>query len=473
MKGFAKYFTLTILLLLGLCCVGVLYLFFVPNSTLFGIKYISLNTTTSKSFNTKNVDSLVISSINYDVEITTTEEDSLLVDVYSNSFGFVLDKNSYAEINYTLVNNVLSIDIKEPHGFAISNNSKVKIAIPENNEFNLHLKNKKANTSINSEKLTINKFKYETTSGDCNLKNAKINNDLILDLNNSDFNVSSEIKTSNNNVKLNITTGKFNAASSTFNNITINNNKRGVIIFKQCNQLIEDVPSAGGRIEADIVSNINVKTSGTNIYVKDITNGATIELDSGNVSIEAITGNSSSIVTNSGDINIQTINSNIILKTNNGNINVTNSKSTINVKTEYGNINVNFNEESPNLNYLIADVKDGFIGAVGVEKISLTITGNGRAVIDMKDIVGVSSINGNSGNVYVKVNKYSIYKLITESKGSVRVNLTQIPQYGGYRTKEETITYVNCNTNFNTQNILEVKTGSGDLTILDTNFAKN
>ena len=70
MKKFWKYFTILILLLIGLFCVGLLYLFFVPSAELFGIKYISLNKDVyTQEYAAESVNTVVLNSRSYDVNI--------------------------------------------------------------------------------------------------------------------------------------------------------------------------------------------------------------------------------------------------------------------------------------------------------------------------------------------------------------------------------------------------------------------
>ena len=121
-------------------------------------------------------------------------------------------------------------------------------------------------------------------------------------------------------------------------------------------------------------------------------------------------------------------------------------------------------------------MKNGKLNAKNLESITLMITGNGRADLYLSDVVGTSYIKGNTGSIFIKVNKLSKYKLLTTSETDVRVNLAQIPEFGGYTDKvlEQPI-YVNCTEAEHTQNYstnyLEVSTTTGKLTILDTNFA--
>ena len=105
MKNVVKYVTITLLMLLGLCCVGVLYLFFIPNSSIFNITYINHSElSTSKVYAANEVSHVVLNSRAYDIQVVSTKKENVKVEVFANSFGFVLTKNENVE--YT-VNRVL------------------------------------------------------------------------------------------------------------------------------------------------------------------------------------------------------------------------------------------------------------------------------------------------------------------------------------------------------------------------------
>jgi len=470
MKKFWKYFTLTILLLLGLCCVGILYLFFVPNSSLFGICYISNNEHyTSQDYSKTNVETIILNSNNYDVKIVDTDSDNISIKVYSNTFGFVLTKNKAVSIIPKLNNGSLTFNITEPTGFAFNSSSYIELSIPDSKTFNLNLKNNKAETKLNSSKIKLNNLTYETNNGDFVIENVTISGDIKLNLNKATLEYSSSVNNNSNDVYLNLTTGKFDASSSTFNDVIIESNTRGVVLIKECANITQDTTSAGGRIEVDTAKFVNIKSSSTNVYINNITDGAIIDLTNGNISIKDLTDNSS-LTTDSGNINIDKLNSYSNIKTNTGNVTISNAQEHIELQTNYGTINIHYSDDAIN-RFVSAILDDGKIIVSGLEKINLNINGNGRAELDMKDVKGLSSIVANSGAVYVKVNKNAKYKLATKSDGSVRVNLAQIAQYGGYTTKDLTTTYVNCTSSTFDSNVLEISTTTGNLTVLDSNFA--
>lgn len=477
MKKFWKYLTLTVLLLLGLCCVGILYLFFVPGSSLFGIHYVSFNEKfSSEEYNTENIETIVLNSNKYDVSVISTENDEISLNIYNNSLGFVLTKNKATYVSSQINNSTLNLFVTETTGFALKNSSYIELLVPEDKTFNLKLINKKAETEINGNDLNINNLTYQTNNGDCTITKANITGKLNLNLNKSTFKISSDVQTSTNDVELNLTTGKFDASESTFKNITIESNTRGIVDIKQCSNLTQNETSSGGRIEVDTASMVTITSSSTNVYINTISNGANIILTgTGNVEIDSLTGYGSSILTDSGNVIINKANSYTKISTTNGDITISSAMDHIDVKTNYGTINIKFHKDATS-KYLSATLEDGKLIATGLEKVNLMVEDNGRAELEMSDVVGTSYIKGNTGSIFVKVNKFSKYKLLTSSEGNVRVNLAQIPQFSGYtdKTLEKPI-FVNCTksehaSNYS-DNFLEVSTTTGSLTILDSNFA--
>ena len=476
MKKVGKYITLTLLLLLGLCCVGILYLFFLPNSSLFNITYIGKSSEhISKQYSINSVNKINLNSRKYDVNILSTKETDIYVEVFSNPFGFVLTKNKDLEISSTLSNNILTFDIKEPHGAAIINDSYINLYIPTTKSIDLSLTNYKAKTTINSSDLVINHLSYSTHNGDLHFEKGEIAQAIDLNLGKSTFTISNAVKTHSNDLNLSLTTGKLNATNCEFGNVAILANARGVINLGNCESLTENIGAAGGRINANRLSHINVKTTDTIISVNEVTDGAIVELTkSGSISINTLSG-VSAFTTSSGNINLGLTKSSLTATTDDGNINISKAMYKISAKTNYGNININFAEDAAsykdnnNARAITATLKKGKLTVNGVENINITVTDSASINVNMKNVFGENLIDGKNGNVKVVVNKDSQYVLKTlSSNGTVRVNLTQTTECFGYTTKEERLTNVNCSTS---QNILNITTNYGNLLVLDTNFA--
>lgn len=487
MKKVGKYITISLLLLLGLCCVCVLYLFFIPNSSLFNITYISKrHNIISQEYNSSTVETIVINSRAYDLEVLPTETDNIYVKMESTSFGFVLNENKTPSITPIMSGKVLTFDIKEPYGFTIKNNSSIKLYVPDEWKFNLEINNNSSYVEIDDEKININNLTYSTESGRLVIDKASLDGYLNLNLNNGRMYLGETVATAGNNTMLKVKSGRLHADYATLGNITIKENDRGVIVVKQCADIIQEIETAGGRIEIDTIEQARITTSDTNLQFGTVNHGALITLTSaGKVKIENIYGESSAIVTNSGNINIEKVSSPVLIESDTGNITINNAYSTVSVKANYGEAIVNFAEDADEytpLNksrVLYATIKNGKLTASGVEHIGKTteslgikVTGNGRVNISMKNVLGENEVQSQNGEIKVIVEKTSEYKLTTKTiSGNVRVNLTQTAEYNGYTTKDERVTAVNHNASDTSSNSLTVTTEKGDLLILDTNFA--
>lgn len=495
MKKVGKYVAISFLLLLGLICVGVLYLFFIPNSSLFNVSYINNHKTVrSETYNMEDITQVNLNSRSYTVKIIETDKKVISTTVFSNSFGFVLKSNMNPEITSYVRNGVLTFNITEPHGFAIANNSYINLYLPETSCVNLNLKNKNAETYLESNKVSINNLSYKTENGDFHFDAGSVKGLLKLSLNKSIFSIDSNVKTNSNEVELSLTSGRFYAKDSTLGNINVKRNKRGIISIKECSDLIENSSSAGGQINIEKLDHVNIKAADTKISLGEVLHGASIDLTkSGSVKITSLNG-SSTIITNSGNIKIKNCEAPVVLHTDNGDINVTNAKKIVRIKTNYGQVNVSFADDaehyttSNDSRVLYANIYNGKLTAKGVEHIGvadeenpetisgITVTGNGRINISMEDVCGENAIAGKNGSIQVVVNyetneTVNDYILTTYSKsGNVRVNLMQISSYYGYTSKKLTTTKVNCS---NSSNTLSVTTTNGDLTLLDSIMYEN
>ncbi len=475
MKKFSKYFTITILLLIGLCAVGVLYIFFIPNSNLFGICYISYNQEYfSKSLESNNVSKIVLNSTDYDVKVVPSINDKISVKVYANSLGFLLVKNKEVSISHTVEASTLTFNIKEPTGAVVRNRSYIELRLPADMTISVGINNNNASSSITNEDLTIQNLYYKSNHGSLDISNSTINGLIDLDLNNSTFTLNNTTKTNNNRVNIDVAGGKFDASNAVLGDIIINKNDKGVILAKSCTRLTEKTSRAGGRINIKKVETIDLETSDTNVYIDEIVNSGNIIMTaSGNINIGTCQSQMN-IKASNGHINIKEAKQGIILTTSNGNINVENAYSFIQAKSTYGDIKVNYNEDADHTTgdgatkrTFTAETENGKITATGVEKVNITITKNGRANIQMDNVIGVNSISAGNGSVYVEFTYGASFDLTTSSKsGSVDVN------YQGLE-----IPHLDKNTKtFNVNdskgvNSLKVESNAGSLKIRDNTTA--
>lgn len=493
MKKVGNYIIITILMLLGLLCVGILYLFFVPNSTLFNIAYINHHETiSSEKYSVSTINEIKVISRSYDVNLKAVSTDNFYVSVDSRTFGFVHKKHEKVKITPSIVNNVLIIEVSEPYGLCSTNDSEITLFVPNTKDLDISLENKDAITTFNDKSLNINDLTYSTKSGDLNLRKATISGDLNLKLNSGTCTFYKDVKTNSNNVKLSLTSGDLISEKTPLGDITILKNNRGTINVTECKTIRENISSAGGQITVKKLSHINVKASDTIIKINEIEDGAIIDLvGSGSTQISTLKGNSS-ITTNSGNIKITNCLSSATLHSDDGDITVNKAMKTISTKTNYGDIYIEFDENADHYSAsapdksrtIYATIHNGKLTAKGVEHVGsyeadstqgIVVTGKGRINLFMNDVCGENTIKGKNGNVKIIVNHSSVYKLTTnpeaETSGNVRVNLMQISQYIGYTSKGLKETYVNSTQDSYGDNTLTVSTTTGDLTILDSKLS--
>ncbi len=449
MKKFGKYLIITLLLLLGLCCIGVLYLFFVPNSSLFGICYISLNSSTdSQVYAQSQYESLHTISLNsgaYNVEIVPTSGETISVSVFSNSFGFVLKKNSVTSITSKIENGSLTFNVTEPNGAAIKNRSKIYLYVPAALNKNLLLTNNSAATGIalygGEEDLSINNLTYKTSSGNFTLSHCKVAGDLRLEIGSATFTIGDNVSAENSTIYLSMTNGRFESAAA-LNNITIEKNDYGTVDVSECTNLISDNSDAGGRVKINKVHHIALKGGDTNVEINTIDNGG-IELS------------------RAGRINIDTVETYLIATTKYGNININKTNGPVRLSSEDGSINVaaaygNVQADTPNgsgdidvtfaddaasyavnkeARSFVSETANGKIIVHGAERVDVKITDRGRAEIYMDNVYGENKVDGENGEVYIFVKEleateapegWAHYKLSTHSdNGDVNVYMHQ------------------------------------------------
>ncbi len=493
MKKVWKYIFLVILLLIGLCAIGLLFLFFVPSSSIFGITYISYNETYySTKYSPTDISSLSEISVNsrsYTVKVVKASSNYLSLRVYCNSIGYVLEKNSEVSISSTYDSGSLTFDITEPYGLTSTGSSYVELLVPESISVKLNLTNKSADTTIDTTNITISDLYYSTESGDLDIKNCTITGTLDLDLYAGDCDIYKDVtlnETTANSVNLALSSGSFDSSANatTLGTVTVSANTRGVIKINACTNFNENVSTAGGRVEITTLDTGDIKTSDSNIYITTVSNGLTIVLTgSGKVNItNANCG--CSITTNTGDISITNATYSLVLETGDGNIVVSNAIRRVTATTSDGNISVYFQdyldaEQQTTYSYstdnyyraFVASTSRGKIVATGVDNASVNISDKGTLSLYMHDVLGSSSVVGNSGAVKVVVADTAVFNLTTKtSSGSASILVSQSNEI----TSKECSLVVDKDSTLSggtTSNALSITTASGALTVRDESFA--
>lgn len=473
MNKVGKYLLITILLMIGLFAVGLIYLFFVPNSELFGITYISYNNVYTSDAISSSHTYIELNSRGYEVNIKEASSDKISVKVYSNSLGFVLKKNSEIKIE-TIEESTVKVvfNITEPYGAAFAGSSYIDLFLPEiAGNYNLTLSNKSANTNINISEYGIKDLSYSTISGNLKIINATFQASSSLNLNiaRSTTTIYNSAILNSCNVNLRLTSGKFDASDEIkLGDVNVLSSNSGLILIKECDTFTFNSSNAGGQVKGGTFGYTEINSKDTNVQITTLSEGASIILTgSGKATITEIKA-VTSIETKSGEIYITKGNSKLSLSTNSGKITVAEAFYEVKADSSSGNVTVNFTTSSAVSRKFQSSTNNGNITVTGVNNADIKITGKGSLNMKMYSVSGINVVDSNNGNVYIEIPQSSSYTLTTQSStGNVSVNLVQIP-VGGYNTRELTTTPINGSTGTNT---LSVKSISGSITIRDSVLA--
>lgn len=478
MKKFWKYFLIVILALMGLCCIGVLYIFFVPNSSLFGICYISYKdnkTSNSYSVKTNSIQTIDVDSRDYDFEVVQGAKgnNDIYLKVFANSFGFVLKKHSTIDIKSNLTAGCLTFDVDEPYGLCSAKNSKITLVIPEDFSVNLILTNHNASTTINSEKLIINNLTYNTNNGECFITSGKISGKISVTTNRGNINLSNSIILNNNDLDFSSNSGNLYASNSNLGVVEIKKNNYANIKIKSCSSFTFRNTTAGGTIQIEEVGDIIVASSSTNVNLGTIKSGASISLtSSGYINVKNIEANST-LSTHNGNIVVENASSPISLSSNGyGDIQLKNTTASLFAETSYGDITVEYDsnadsyKNNSSARLLQAKTYAGTITATGVDHTTITITGDGNANIYAHDITLENEINLTTGSVYVEFPTEASFRLTTNSETGVsNVNYLTLSDIGNQNHNyygENTF-----NINSGSSNLLKISSTSGYIKVRD------
>lgn len=471
MKKVGKYLLILLLLLTGLFFIALLFLFFVPNSSLFGITYVGKNTVTySQSYNVNNFSTINLNSNAFDINIVPTDLDQVYLKVTNKMFGFTLEKNSKVILNQKLYKDMLTFSVTEPHGAAFKNGSTIELRIPENSTLNLNINNNSASVNFKSLKgksdkdakiVHIKNLEYNTKKGSLQIANASVSGNINLNLNSGSCNILKSCKLNNNNLTLSQTSGRLTTEKEVIlGDITHQANTSGNVNIYECNSYTANLGSAGGNISLGITNgDINISSSDTNINIdQHKEGGATINLTkSGKIYINKATSANRilNLNTNSGNISVGESYKNILATSNNGNIKISQMRTFANLTTNSGNISVTYATDASdyteeNSDNRKADIKttSGNVTVDGVENITLTLN-KGSAVINMKKVLGLNNLTATSGSIKVvtpsnlnvdlaNTNKY-LLTTKTEESGTVFVGISGFDEH---TKKEQTTLHV-------------------------------
>ena len=471
MKTFWKYFSIILLLLIGLCMLGILYLFFVPNSSIFGLRYLSLNETIySDRYTAESFNKVTVNSHAYEVYVEPSDSENIIVSLYVNSLGFTLVDNSNYAIDTDIDGSELVFDITEPTGALVRNDSHITVMIPADTSIALELNNDSANTYIDHSSLNITELSYTTKSGDFEFTSGSVSGAMDLDIGKADFKIGAEVVTNNNSVTIDSTTGLFEAQPN-LGDIVVLSSDRAVFRLINCNSFYMNDNDAGGSIDISQVQRVEIISSDTNITLGEVANDTSIEnairielTKTGKIDIQT-THQQATLITNDGNINVVTALDIINPSTQDGNVTIGTSKALVNFQSDYGNLDVSYSLDTDADRRLIARTNNGRLTIRNVDNVAITVNGNGRVDVEMNAVLGNNIITAKSGSVRVIMPDSAEYKLHTYTEsGEVNVNLLEISAGGGYKDKEKT-TYINSATDSSPS--MDISTTTGSLYVRD------
>ncbi len=504
-SNFWKYFTITILLLLGLACAGILYMFFV-GAPLFNFKYVSYNKDYfSKQYMVNKEVSPTIKLTNgrFDVKIYSSGSTSLSLKVHNGVFGFTTKQSANFSLDESVDENTYTFTISEPHGFAATGRSFVELYLPDIYDgVNLILSNTGAKTVFDAD-LSVQNLSYSTRSGDFQFNKGHVGGQLNLSLGRSTFTIGKDVDTGyyRNDVNLKMTSGCFNCADKDFKKVNILSSTSGVVRIGRCQQISGENEDSGGSITINEVANANLLAGDTNVRITTLDSGIIEIGKTGRINIGNIAGRVN-LHTKSGNITVEKSEFELACTTSSGNIKIEKAVKVINAETDSGDIDINFDFDE-NTNDVInktyttknsyIDDKDnrraivktnsGNISCYGVENIDALITGSGHANIYMENVLGDNIVKAErGGSVYLQVREFTNdimpegwahFMLNAQCYGAVYVNFSQMsPTYGindsNYGLKTIDDEYINPSSSYTRKNSLTAILNSGSLTILDT-----
>ena len=490
MKKVFKYISIALLLFLGLIFGCVLYLFFVRGSAIFGITYISYNEQKNTiSYPSNVIDNIELNTGSFAVDIVNTSSKDLYCNLKVKMFGFTkVDSSRYnVDSEYEQDSKTLRITITEPHGFAVNSGSKITLYVPNNLSFVKSLAINNSNSSVQSNliKTTIGNLDYKTNSGKLSLNTGKGFYSMNLDIGKGSVVLSKDLTIENIKTSLSITSGLFDASEVELGTVKLINNQRGIIRIGKCVSFISDNEGDyGGTISINETTQIKYYAADTILNLDKINNPTDptaldiILTKSGSVNINEL-NTPGQIETNSGKITIASAHTTISkAASKSGNIIITNADQTVRCKSESGNVRVTFSDtvinmiSNPNGKTLIVDdIKSGSLSVSGVNHFEINSSGKGKIDVDANLLYGSNRISGASGNVNVKFDHDSVAVIsASSSSGTTRINTSSVPEYNGTINTANKV-YVNCNeAEEPIANSLLVTTISGNITIISDNL---
>lgn len=450
--GIVTLITLIVWLCATFLCFA--YLFLVPNSSLFGVKYISNKSAKYYQLGEYStaINTIEIKTNKYSVDVLV-DKDIEQIQVYQKNdlAGLVLKKKykTGLKYEYDTVKNKLTIQTEETTGWVGFGASHIEVMLPDvcvNENTNLIVSaGKKSDVEIDGAEKQINSLSVSVYRGDVAVDNVKIKN-LKLNANNSNIAFGEKLGSVINTVKLDIGNStvnflkcgggeteiskvkkeerEINVANVSFNieKLEIGGmSKDGLVKLIKCNEIgstgYPDNRISGGKIECVYVRDtVQVASKDCSVAVRDV--DGMCNFSSNGYGGLKISGKANAVVnanSSQGDIYVNRLNADgCNFSTNSGSITIKNATQSMQIISTSGDVDVKFAEDvgecGSGSNYRSISnlrVKNGSVKIEGLNYIKLEVDNGGKADIKLKykRVLGKNEINLKSAKLTTIVPK--------------------------------------------------------------------
>lgn len=468
LKGILKYIGIILGIILGIGVIIIAIMYFSPSFRPFGYGYMhrsSLSSTktisTAEEVSTGGELNLTVNSGGFDIFIkpvisdNNDETDETNISYYykDNISGFVkTDYNAY--VSKEVDGNNVILSMVEPNGGVRYGNSFISVNIPVElfTQFNLTLKTSSGNITIDG--LKINNMNI-TCGGEFKLTNVtgigSSDSENTITFNSLTFDSSKRgvIDFTNiQNLYINETLNIMGNGEFKFNNLNSDVVARGNDVSLRATTLNTkekglEVLTTSGKVTIDNLNSLGsaqntIFTEDSNITIGELYGTTTLTSSYGDVKITNAY-NELIIDSGEGDVSIGVANENIIIKTTLGNIKVTDYKKSGAFYSKRGNITVKSTSEFISGVNTIIQNESGSVDIDNMEnKVDILLKGKGvlKAVFRkntenaIEHKINIS--NSSSANIYIAAKGYFKLKAVGVISGEIGESLTNIVSNNSY-----------------------------------------
>lgn len=370
-------------ILLCLVFVGFAYLFLVPNSSLFGIEYITVKNSQMYhlgEYTDYSLKEIKLNTGKYSVNVVVDDSyEEVLVYMKNDVSGLVLKKNSNIGLNhvYDSINRKLTINTDEASGWVGFGKSYIQLIIPKtilSSDFALSVGVRaKSSVDINGAKdIKIKSLSVLAYRGGINIDNLDVSNlsvytskskvilganvgpyidKVLLDIGDAEV---SFLKAGGGDVEIKNGTRDKTKVNFNIGNLEIANvGEHGYIQLFQCEEMSSSGAGvkrlSGGEIECLYINSaLQMYTNDCDLYVYEISGVYKSIYNSngdGQFILAGKTNGGLDIVTNKGSIDVNEITDVSTFQSGTGSINIKNATKALQIISNSGTVNVKFKDD--------------------------------------------------------------------------------------------------------------------------------